>query len=214
MRSSPRSSESATPVITPPGEADATAGRDDAHVRAMTVLPGQRYCWPRGGPATRACRTVLCWSGHGGRCLRDPPGDRGGRLGTPPSGEARLVIGHESLGEVLGRRRIRLRARRSVRRNRRRPDPCRAPHVPPASRHGAGPTASASAASSACMGTEANTGGWSLTSPAHPPRLGELGVLLEPAIVLAGVGPGGPDLAARILPARPGRWVTAPGRSG
>ena len=24
-----------------PGEADATAGRDDAHVRAMTVVPGQ-----------------------------------------------------------------------------------------------------------------------------------------------------------------------------
>ena len=89
-----------------------------------------------------------------------------GAYGTPPSGEARLVIGHESLGEVLEAPPgsgfapgdlvvgiVRL------------PDPMPCPRVPPESGTCAGPTASASAALSGFTGTEADTGGWSRTSP-------------------------------------------------
>jgi NADPH:quinone reductase-like Zn-dependent oxidoreductase len=84
------------------GEADATAGRDDAHVRAMTVVPGQKgSAGIEEVPDPDMQDGALLVRGMAiGICGTDREIAEGG-YGTPPSGEARLIIGHESLGEVL-----------------------------------------------------------------------------------------------------------------
>jgi hypothetical protein len=130
----------------------------------------------------------------------------GGAYGTPPSGEARLVIGHESLGEVLEARRDQAwcpavwSSGSCVA-----PIRCRVPRVPPESGTCAVSTASASAASSACTGTEANIGGWSPTCRAHPPTAGRVRRPARAGVSAGqGVRPDGLELTARILPAGPG----------
>jgi threonine dehydrogenase-like Zn-dependent dehydrogenase len=83
-------------------EAGAAAGRDDAHVRAMTVVPGQKgtaglEAFPDPGMQYGA---LLVRGMAVGVCGTDREIAEGA-YGVAPSGEARLVIGHESLGEVL-----------------------------------------------------------------------------------------------------------------
>ena len=78
------------------------AGRDDAQVRAMTVRPGQKQTAdveevPRPGQQDG---TLLVRGMAVGICGTDRE-IADGVYGTPPSGEERLIIGHESLGEVL-----------------------------------------------------------------------------------------------------------------
>jgi threonine dehydrogenase-like Zn-dependent dehydrogenase len=85
-----------------PDEAAAAAGRDDAQVRAMTVRPGQKQTadveeLPRPG---RQDGTLLVRGMAVGICGTDRE-IANGAYGTPPPGEERLIIGHESLGEVL-----------------------------------------------------------------------------------------------------------------
>jgi threonine dehydrogenase-like Zn-dependent dehydrogenase len=84
------------------GEEDATAGCDDADVRAMTVAPGQKGTagieevpgpdMQDGALLVRGMAVGVCGTD---REIAE------GAYGTPPPGEARLIIGHESLGEVL-----------------------------------------------------------------------------------------------------------------
>ena len=72
-------------------------------MRAMTVVPGQEGTagieevpdpdMQDGALLVRGTATGVCGTG---REIAE------GAYGTPPPGEARLVIGHESLGEVLG----------------------------------------------------------------------------------------------------------------
>src|SRR5205814_1925915 len=85
-----------------PGEADATAGCHDAHVLAMTVVPGQKgTAGVEEIPDPDMQDSTLLVQGMAvGICGTDREMAEG-TYGTPPSGEARLVIGHESLGAVL-----------------------------------------------------------------------------------------------------------------
>ena len=90
----------------------------------------------------------------------------GAAYGTPPSGEARLIIGHESLGEVLeapagsgfapGDLVVGIV---------RRPDPMPCPACAAGEWDMCRTDSFGERASSACTGTEANIGGWSPTSP-------------------------------------------------
>jgi threonine dehydrogenase-like Zn-dependent dehydrogenase len=80
----------------------AAAGRDDAQVRAMTVRPGQKQTAgveevPHPG---RQDSTLLVRGMAVGICGTDRE-IADGAYGTPPAGEERLIIGHESLGEVI-----------------------------------------------------------------------------------------------------------------
>ena len=164
-------------------------------------------------PASRRSRirmagTVLCWCGAG----RSVSAGLTGRSLTAPTarrhaGKERLIIGHESLGEVIeapagsgfapGDLIVGIV---------RRPDP-----VPCA--------ACAAGEWDMCQNDGFGERGiirlhgygsedWRVQPDfAVPivPKLGELGVLLEPGVGTGqGVGPGRPDLAARILPAGPG----------
>jgi len=84
------------------GEAAAPAGCDDAGVRAMTVLPGQKGTAgleqvpdPKpddGGLLVRGLAVGICGTD---REIAD------GVYGTSPPGGERLIVGHEGLGEVL-----------------------------------------------------------------------------------------------------------------
>ena len=111
-----------------------------------------------------------------------------GAYGEPPPGERKLIIGHEGLGEVLeAPARLGLRARRP--RGQHRPPPRSGP-VPGVRRRASGTcaatTASPNAGSSGAMGSAASCGASNPSSRwLIPPALGELGVLLEPASVLA-----------------------------
>src|SRR4029077_1538037 len=90
-RSSPLGDEAGTP-----------APRDDADVRAMTVKPGQKgTAGVEEVPDSRTEEGALLVRGRAvGICGTDREIADGG-YGTPPSGAERLIIGHESLGEVL-----------------------------------------------------------------------------------------------------------------
>src|SRR5919109_1021378 len=85
-----------------PGEAGATSGCDDADMRAMTVVPGQKGTAGIEEIPDPAMRdgALLVRGMAVGVCGTDREIAEG-NYGTPPSGQARLVIGHESLGEVL-----------------------------------------------------------------------------------------------------------------
>ena len=139
-----------------------------------------------------------------------------GADGTPPSGEARLVIGHESLGEVLERPAgSGFRARRSGRRD-------RAP-----SRSGAVPRLSAGQWDM-CRNDQlrrtrhrppprVRSEQWRVEPDfalAIPPGLGALGVLLEPTSVLAKAWDQVDRISRRAFFVADGRWSPAPGRSG
>ena len=81
---------------------DATPRRDDTHMRAMTVIPGQKGTahieevpdpgMQDGALLVRGMAVGICGTD---REIAE------GAYGAPPPGEAKLVIGHESLGEVL-----------------------------------------------------------------------------------------------------------------
>jgi hypothetical protein len=84
------------------GEAGATARCDDADVRAMTVVPGQKGTAGIGEvPDPDMQDGALLVRGMAvGICGADREIAEGA-CGTPPPGEASLIIGHEGLGEVL-----------------------------------------------------------------------------------------------------------------
>src|SRR5689334_20537222 len=84
------------------GEATVTAGRDDTDVRAMTVRPGRKdTAGLEEVPHPDSQDGTLLVRGRAvGVCGTDREIADGG-YGTPPSGEERLIIGHEGLGEVL-----------------------------------------------------------------------------------------------------------------
>ncbi len=75
---------------------------DDADMHAMTVVPGQKgTAGVEEVPDPGAQDAALLVRGMAlGVCGTDHEIAEGA-YGTPPSGEERLIIGHESLGEVL-----------------------------------------------------------------------------------------------------------------